>query len=562
MHVSRTGISIEKSEARGQRGMVATKHGAASAVGAEVLAAGGSAADAAVASAFAVGVVEPWNSGVGGGGYAVVGSTKATEVIEFPMQSGTGATADKYPLDGRKNVSGFLWDGVQGDANLHGYRAMAIPGAVAGLALLHKRHGQMPWRDLVQPAVFLARQGFDLAWYDTAFMATMAAAARRHPELQQRYYPDGAPPTSDHFEAVRLTQPELATSLEAIALDGPDSFYVGDIAAAVASDSAANDGVIERADFAGYRAKVGAPLRITYRDTTVVLPGPGCAGPTTAETLNIYERFNVSRHDHNSAARLHVFLNSARLAYADRFRFMTDPARADVPWKALASKDYAAARYNSIGSDALAEGVQPGDAWAYQDDAREGQRVKGETSTTHLCTADSNGGLVSLTNTLGGSWGSEVIPGNTGIVWNNGMFWFDPVPGRLASVAPGRFGLNNMTPAIVFAADGRALAVGASGGRRITNCVAQLIGNVVDHSMGAQDAVDAPRVDASTPWVSVDGRFGDETIAELRRRGWDVRVPPFPGRSAFASPTLILRDADGALGGGVDVFHTADAQGI
>ena len=170
--------------------------------------------------------------------------------------------------------------------------------------------------------------------------------------------------------------------------------------------------------------------------------------------------------------------------YADRFRFMTDPARADVPWETLVSKAYAIGRYDLIGPDALTDGVKPGDAWAYQAEAREGQRVKGETSTTHLCTADGRGGLVSLTNTLGGGWGSEVIPGNTGIVWNNGMFWFDPVPGRLTSVAPRRFGLNNMTPAIVFTPDGRALAVGASGGRRITNCVAQLVGNIVDHSLG------------------------------------------------------------------------------
>ncbi len=562
MAVSHTESSIEKSEARGQHGMVATKHAAASAVGAEVLAAGGSAADAAVASAFAVGVVEPWNSGVGGGGYAVVSSAEATEVIGFPMRSGTGATAEKYPLDGRENVSGFLWNGVRDDANLHGYRAMAVPGAVAGLALLHQRHGEMPWKELVQPAVALARQGFELSWYDTAFMATMATAAQRHPELQQRYYPGGAPPMSDHFDAVRLTQPELGNSLEVIALDGPDSFYVGDIAAAVVSDSIANDGVIERADLADYRAQVGAPLHTTYRQATVLLPGPGCAGPTTAETLNIYERFDVSSHDHNSAERLHVFMNAARLAYADRFRFMTDPARADVPWEALVSKTYAGGRYDLIGPYALTDGVKPGDAWAYQDEAREGQRLKSETSTTHLCTADGRGGLVSLTNTLGGGWGSEVIPGNTGIVWNNGMYWFDPVPGRLTSVAPRRFGLNNMTPAIVFAPDGRALAVGASGGRRITNCVAQLVGNIVDHTLGAQEAINAPRVDASTPWVTVDGRFGDETISELQRRGWDVHTPPFPGRSAFASPTLILRDADGGFGGGVDVFHTAGAQGV
>ena len=170
--------------------------------------------------------------------------------------------------------------------------------------------------------------------------------------------------------------------------------------------------------------------------------------------------------------------------------------------------------------------------------------------------------MVSLTNTLGGAWGSEVVVGDTGIVWNNGMWWFDPVPGRLNSVEPNRYGLNNMTPAIVFTSDGRALALGASGGRRITNCVAQLVGSVVDHGLGAQEAVATPRVDASTPWVTVDSRFGNDAIAALQQLGWDMRVAQHPGRSAFASPVLILRDSDGGLGGGVDVFHSAAAQGL
>ena len=557
-----TKLTIEKSEARGRRGMVATKHAAASAVGVDVLAAGGSAVDAAVAAAFAVGVVEPWSSGIGGGGYAVVAGSDLAEVVSFPMRSGSGATPDRYPRDGRSNVSAFLWDGVVDDANIHGYRAMGVPGAVAGLGRLHERHGRLPWRDLVRPAVELAREGFALGWFDTMYMESTAASARRHPELQRRFYPNGEPPQSDHMETVRITQPELAATLDVLAEDGVDAFYQGDIAAAVAAACAANNGVIERADLAAYRARVSPPLSTTYRGAEVLTPGPGCAGPTTIETLNIYEQAAPAGMSLEDVERLHAYLWSSRLAFADRFRFMTDPERADAPWEALASKDYAAARASQIDAKVPPGAPSAGDAWAYQDPARALERHKSETSTTHLCTADADGMLVSLTNTLGSSWGSEVVPGETGIVWNNGMFWFDPVPGRPNSVEPNRSGLNNMTPTIVRGPDGRRLAVGASGGRRITNCVTQLIANVFDHGLGAQAAVAAPRLDASTPWVTVDPRFGDEAIGNLRARGWDVRVPVYPGRTAFASPALILRDADGGLGAGVDIFHSASAQGL
>lgn len=558
----KTRLTIEKSEARSRRGMVATKHEAASAVGVDVLAAGGSAVDAAVAAALAVGVVEPWSSGIGGGGYAVVAGSDVAEVVAFPMRSGSGATPDRYPRDGRANVSAFLWDGVVDDANIHGYRAMGVPGAVAGLGLLHERHGRLPWRDLVLPAAELARDGFALSWFDSMYMESFAAAGRRHTELQRNFYPNGEPPQSDHMETIRITQPELAVTLEVLAEDGVEAFYKGDIAAAIAEACAANDGVIERADLAAYRASVSPPLTTTYRGAEVLAPGPGCAGPTTIETLNIYELAASAGLAHDDVERLHAYLWSSRLAFADRFHFMTDPERADAPWDALASKEYAATRAAQINVEAPAPVPDAGDAWAYQDPARALERQKSETSTTHLCTADADGTLVSLTNTLGGSWGSEVVAGETGIVWNNGMFWFDPVPGRPNSVAPNRTGLNNMTPTIVRATDGRMLAVGASGGRRITNCLTQLIAHVFDFGLGAQAAVAAPRLDASTPWVTVDPRFGDDTIDNLRARGWDVRVPIYPGRTAFASPAIILRDADGGLGAGVDVFHSASAQGL
>lgn len=554
-------LTLRKSEAHGSRGMVATKHPDASAIGVEVLKAGGNAVDAAVASAFAVGVAEPWSSGIGGGGYGVVVGRSGADVVAFPMQSPVMATPDRYPLDGREPVGSFLWPGVVDDANLIGWSAMAIPGAVAGLELLHQRHGGLPWRDLVEPAAKLARDGSSLTWFDVLQMGRHAAAGHRHTELGRIFYPDGGPPRAEVAEQAVLFQPELADSLDAIACGGAEAFYCGDVARAIVADCVANGGAIRREDLAQYRACVMDPLVTTYRDATVITPGPGCAGPTTIETLNIFEEAYQGSSTATDSARLNTFLWSSRLAQADRFAHMGDQASVGAPLTDLTSKVHARKRARVVDPQHAPRPDGPADPWAYMAADRELERQKGETSTTHLCTADSDGTFVSLTNTLGGAWGSEIVPRGTGIVWNDGMWWFDPRPGRSNSLRPRAFGLNNMTPAVVTRGGQPLLALGASGGRRITNCVSQLISHVVDHDMGAQEAVESPRVDASTPWVTVDVRLSKAVIEDLMAWGWDVRLPPAPEQSAFASPVVILASADGSLRGGVDTFHSAEARG-
>jgi len=526
-----------------------------------MLQAGGNAVDAAVAAALAVGVVEPFSSGIGGGGYAVAATGGTVEVVAFPMQACALATPARYPLDGRANVTNFLWQGVVNDANVYGYDAMAIPGAVAGLSLLLRRRGLLPWREVLQPAIRLARDGCAVEWYTAFALGRYAAAAARAKDLARIFYPGGVAPQPEHFEPPVLRQPELAGTLDTLARDGPDAFYRGDIAQAVADDCAAHGGVLRRDDLAQYEARIAEPLRTAYRGAAVYTTGPGSAGPTTAQTLRLYERLVAPGAAHGAPERLHAFLWAARLAQADRFAYMADPERQPAPWAGLVSDAYAAERARRFDPAAAPSEDTPGDAWAFAGDVRSERQGKGPASTTHLCAADREGGMVALTNTLMSAWGSEVVPQGTGIVWNNGMLWFDPVPGRPASIAPRARGLNNMSPLIVLGERGPRAGLGASGGRRITNCVCQLIVHLQDFGLGMQAAIAAPRVDASTPWITVDARFGDAVVAALRNRGWDVRVPPFPEQSAFASPVGIVRDLDGTLHGGVDVFHSAEAWG-
>ena len=189
-----------------------------------------------------------------------------------------------------------------------------------------------------------------------------------------------------------------------------------------------------------------------------------------------------------------------------------------------------------------------------------------DSGTTHLCAMDEDGNAVSLTNTLMSGFGSGFVPKGTGVAMNNGMMWFDPVPGRVNSIMPGKYPLNNMTPALVLDRHGVRMAVGASGGRRITNCVTQIISKVVDFGMGPQQAIDSPRVDCSLPVTSVDPRMPAETVAELERRGHRVYVIGGnhleEGFASFASPVAIVRGADGSFRAGVDTFHSAYAEGL
>ena len=503
-----TTTTISKTEARASRGMVATKDVHATRAGLQMLEMGGNAVDAAVAACFAIGVVEPASSGIGGGGYLVYQVGEKGGVVGFPMKGPLAARPDMYKLSGEAAVGNFGWAGVVDDENLEGPRSIAVPGAVAGLCEAHKRLGRLPLREVVAPAVSLARDGHSPGWYNLYSLGLMATRLLAFDELRSIFMPDGQLPTGDLTSPALLKQPDLADVLEAVGRDGPGAFYSGDIAHTITSDIRANGGIVSERDFAEYRPFVwDSGLELGYSGHTVRVPPFACAGTTSAMTLRLLDGFDVRSMGHNSADSLHAYIYGARLAYVDRFAYMADPAFVDVPWRGLVSDGYSDLRRGLIDAHRLGT-VEPGDPWAF-DDGVPGERMEAsapalDSGTTHLCAMDADGNAVSLTNTLMAGFGSGVVPKGTGVVMNNGMMWFDPVPGRVNSIMPGKYPLNNMTPALVLGPDGVRMAVGASGGRRITNCVTQLISKVVDFGMGPQEAIDSLRVDCSLPVTSVD----------------------------------------------------------
>ena len=571
MTISRpTTTTISKTEARASRGMVATKDVHATRAGVQMLEMGGNAVDAAVAACFAIGVVEPASSGIGGGGYLVYQVGESGGVVGFPMKGPLAARPDMYKLSGEAAVGNFGWAGVVDNENLDGPRSIAVPGAVAGLCEAHKRHGKLPLQEVVAPAVSLARDGHSPGWHNLYGLGLMASRLLEFEALRSIFMPGGQLPTGDLTSPALLKQPDLADVLEAVGRYGPGAFYSGDIARAITSDIRASGGIVSERDFAEYRPFVwDSGLEVKYSGHTVRVPPFACAGTTSGMTLRLLDGFNVSSMGHNSAEALHAYIYGARLAYVDRFTYMADPAFVDVPWKGLASDGYSDLRRGLIDAHRLGT-IEPGDPWAF-DDGVPGDRMEAsapalDSGTTHLCAMDADGNAVSLTNTLMAGFGSGFVPKGTGVVMNNGMMWFDPIPGRVNSIMPGKYPLNNMTPALVLGPDGARMAVGASGGRRITNCVTQLVSKVVDFGMGPQEAIDSPRVDCSLPVTSVDPRLSADVIAELEARGHRIYVigdnHVQGGFASFASPVAIVRDSDGGFRAGVDTFHSAYAEGL
>ena len=585
-------LLLSKREAVAERAMVATKHELATAAATAQLRAGGNVMDAAVAAAFAVGVVEPASSGIGGGGYLVYQMGARGGAFGFPMRAPGAATPDMYRLTGDPAVGMFGWPGVEGDANLEGARSIAVPGAVAGLCAAHRELGRLELAEVMEPAIELAAGGFAPGWFDVLAIGKEAGKLARHPDLAATFMPGGAvkggveipapggaPGEEPFAAAAQLRQPHLADTLRAIASKGAAGFYHGDAASQLVDGVREQGGVLSAEDLATYRpyhwheGAAAAPVEVGYRDCTVRVAPFASGGMTTAMTLQLLDRLGPAATG-DDAERWHRFIGCARLAWADRFAFFADPELVDVPWRGLVAAEYATARAGALRGKAPGRYAN-GDPWPTEGRAAP-ERLPGSapafpTGTTHLAVVDGDGNAVSLTNTLMSAFGSGVVAGQTGVVLNNGMMWFDPVPGHVNSIAPGKLPLNNMSPVLLLRprqdqSTAAFAAVGASGGRRISNCVSAIVTALIDGELGPQAAIDAPRVDCSTPLTAVDARLDDGVIEELRYRRHrlaviDERYACY-GMGPFASPVAVTREADGTLRGGADTFHSAHAAGL
>jgi len=494
---------LEKPAASGKRGMVVAQAKSAAEAGVAVLDAGGNAIDAAVATALALASVEPWNSGLGGIGHALIhraGEARA-DAVDFGPTAPAALDPSRFKLTGKVAADLFGWPAVEGDANIHGPLSFVIPSAVAGYSEMHKRWGKLPLAEIAAPAIALAKRGLPQDWHTTLKIANSAAILRLYPESARVYLRDGLPPIAPYQGGLSyFRQGRLPETLERLAQAGWRDFYEGEIATAIAADVKQMGGVLSADDLRGCKARVMQAVEHSWRGRTLQLTGPLTAAPTAAEVLRQMEGA----------------------------RFGTAPDAAWYVALARALKAAYARRLTSLGD------AEPQAA---------------ESCTTHITVADADGTMVAMTTTLLSSMGSRVVLPQTGVLMNNGVMWFDPSPGKPNSIAPGKRPLTNMFPIILKDGAAPLIAAGASGGRRIMASVLQLMSFVADFGMSPSAAAHQPRIDVSDPdKVTADRKLAPEIIRALQADGPVEVVEHGVIPLNFACPNLILQ-ADGTRTG-------------
>src|SRR4051812_24598144 len=449
------GWGAGKVAVRSRGGMVAAQHRRAAEGGAGLLRAGGNAVDAALGTSLALGVLEPWMSGLGGGGCMLLELANGrAHAVDAGMVAPRALSPADYPLAGGAAGDLFGWPAVVGDRNLHGRLAVAVPGLADGLRVAHEHFGSMPLRELVAPALALAEEGFLVDWFATQMVAGAAMDLRRYPDAAALWLPNGLPPVPPWTGAeLRLPLDGLTRTLRRLADEGWRSFYEGGVAQELLADCRSLGVPIDAADLAGYQARLELPHAVDYRGHRLLaMPGP-FAGASLARCLELLAAGEPAcRLD---AAAFESYASVLLQAYRERL-----------------------------------DGDGPAQA-----------------CTSHLSVVDRHGTLVALTQTLLSSFGSKLLGPTTGLLLNNGVMWFDPRPGRANSMAPGRQPLSNMCP--VLGRRGRQrFALGASGGRRILPAVLQVTLFLLDHGLDLEAAFQQPRLDVSGPdLVTADARL-------------------------------------------------------
>jgi gamma-glutamyltranspeptidase/glutathione hydrolase len=519
--------------AYGKAGMVVSPEQLAGEIGLEILKQGGNAVDAAVATGFALAVTLPRAGNIGGGGFMLIHLAETNEqiFIDYRETAPAAATPEMFLKE----------DGSVDQAKAYfSHQAAGVPGTVAGLIHAQERYGKLTLKQVIQPAIDLADKGFETS---LALHMSLSARAERLAENAEakRIYLQGA--ETAPVPGTVLKQSDLASTLKRIRDKGADGFYKGETAALIAGDMAANDGLITTEDLANYRALERPPVRGTFRDFEIVsVAPPSSGGVHILQMLNILEPYPLESYGHNSAAYLHRVIESMKLAYADRSRYMGDPDQTVIPTAALISKEYAAERRKLIEADRAktAEEVGPGNP------------VPAESpDTTHYSVADAEGNVVANTYTLNFSFGSHIVVPGTGILLNNEMDDFAAkagdanayglVQGEANTIAPGRRPLSSMTPTIVFKDGQPWLAAGSPGGSLIITTVLQTLLNAMVFDMNIAAAVAAPRVHNQwmpdrtlvEPGISVD----TQRILE----GWGHSLAP-TRRTIGRSNSLMIDD--------------------
>jgi gamma-glutamyltranspeptidase/glutathione hydrolase len=510
-----------------QHGMVVSVHELASRAGVEMMQAGGNAVDAAVATGFALAVVHPQAGNLGGGGFMLIRDADGkTHFIDYREKAPAAATANMY-LDAKGNVIP--------DASLVGFKAIGVPGSVAGLVWAEKHYGKLTLGQVMAPAIKLAKGGFPLAREDARDLRdedlTKFAESKRIFQRDGNFFQQGDV----------LEQPELGKTLERIA-QNPEEFYHGAMAREIAAFVQKNGGLVTAEDLANYEVKEREPVKGTYRDYEIIgAPPPSSAGVALVEILNILEGFDLAKAENRSAESIHLSVEAFRRAFYDRAEFMGDPDFAKIPVAQLIDKKYAAAWRETIDLDKasvskdLKRPAVFSELEQYAAAHPAAREVREPENTTHYSVVDAEGMAVAVTTTLNDSFGSRVTAEGLGFLLNDEMDDFSSKPGvpntygliqgPANNIGPGKRPLSAMAPTIVLK-DGKLLMVlGSPGGPTIITTVANIIAGVVDYRLDIQEAVNAPRFHHQ--WlpdeILLEDRISPDTIKLLEAKGHKIK---------------------------------------
>jgi gamma-glutamyltranspeptidase / glutathione hydrolase len=536
-----TSLSLQAGSApvRARTGMVVSQSDIASDVGWQVIKSGGNAIDAAVATAFALAVTHPTAGNIGGGGFIVYRAASGpTASYDFREAAPAGSNPEMWLKDGKYDF----------DIHHNSHRSVGVPGTVAGLHMAWKEQGSKPWKDLVAPAVTLARDGFEVSHGLARSLAGQLDEFKKYPASLAQFSKSGKPYEAGDI----LKQPDLARTLERIADQGPAGFYEGETAALIEKDMKANGGLITRDDLKKYQAKKREVIKGTYRGYEIIgMAPPSSGGIAVTQMLNVLEGYDLKANGYGSAQNLHLIAESMRRAFADRAQYLGDPDFVmNMPVARLISKEYADTLRKSINPNQASKSSPTSFTWPTE-----------SQETTHLSVVDANRNAVSMTYTLEYGYGSRIVVPGGGFLLNNEMGDFNAGPGltneqgligtppNLAQVSKRM--LSSMSPTIV-AKDGQLFMVtGSPGGRTIINTVLMTILNVVDFGMNAQEAVDAGRLHHQ--WlpdrISME-RFGFSADAVKTLQGMGHTISE--GGNQGVAEVIVFNQKDNMLEGGVD----------
>jgi len=469
-------------------GVVAAQHKRAAAVGAVILEAGGDAIDATVATSFALGVVEPWMSGITAGGAMVVWRAQEQKAyaIDYGMRSPAALNPADFPIIGGRDPELFGWPRVRDDRNVQGATAVAVPGVVAGMALAHERFGKLPWRDIVAPAARLAGEGMLLDWFAGLQIASTARALSLDRDAAAMFLDEGRWAPLSGWTVLserRLDQQRLAATLEAIAKDGAKALYGGEVGAAIAKDVRDKGGSLSLADLAAYRASIVDPLDTPYHGARVFATPGFTGGPVVSACLR---------------------------KLPEKPRYVDYASALSEEWRA---------------------------------------RLGADGCTTHFSVVDRRGNLCAVTQTNLSIFGSRVVSPSTGVLLNNGVMWFDPEPGKPNSLGPAKRCLGNYCPVVGETPRGERFAIGASGGRKIVGTVLQLASFLIDHGATLEDAFHRPRIDMSGgERVVADAALPADELRALEAVFPVTLARRLPYPYHFAVPAGVLRAGEFNMG--------------